>query len=327
MSESLEGLNPPLPTSNEINWNAAIRRRFLEKPGEHAIEVGMTGSGKTQGLYHLLNGIMDESPSETILWVDCGKSSEVLKLMQFGVCNFLHPRNREVQIDLYDDIEVYRDYVFYEFNSIPDIFRHIDRGKINILCMAPYYPDPEEYSIVITEFFKTLIIMARDGEIATPLAIFVDEFQMVAPAQGQALNDTHSLGGRWMQRNIDQLRSMGIRIIAAAQAWKKVRTGVRTSFACIMIRQGAEFPVTEIKRLAAGNDKWGMLNREEMVFAFRTRLYSDIIILPNYGDGSKVGNIQYIDHTNRQRVNDINIDALLDASKKKGKKADAEDEE
>lgn len=329
MHESAAASLPLLPTSHEINWNAAIKNHFFTRPGEHLIEIGMTGSGKTQGLYHILNGLLDYSKDETILWISCGKSAEELKLLQFGQCNFLHPFRRGIEIKIHEGIDIYSDYVITPFNSIPDIFRHVDKGKINVLCLAPYYPDPEEYAVVITELFKTLIIMARAGEVSRPLAIFIDEFQMVAPAQGQSLNDMHGIGGRWMQRNIEQLRSMGIRIVAAAQGWKKVRTGVRDSFACIMIRQGAEFPVSEtgFKRLSAKNDEWAGLSREEMVFAFRTRFYSDRIILSDYGDGYKVGDITYNDYTERQKVNDVNIDDLIDSMKKKGRTKKEEPEE
>jgi hypothetical protein len=306
----------PHTAENDINWSDSIRSHFLSKPGEHALEIGITGSGKTQGLYHLLNGILDFSKSETILWVTCGKSAEELKLMQFLPCNFLFPARRSIEVKL---LKGTYPYTSFEFRTIPEIFRHIDKGKINILCLAPYYPDPEEYSLVITEFFRTLIVMARDGVIPTPLAIFIDEFQMVAPARGQALNEQHGIGGRWMQRNLDQLRSMGIRIVAAAQSWRRVLQGVRTSFGCIMIRQGAEFN-NDIPRLMQGNDRWQALGKEDMVFAFRNRFYSDIMKLPTYGDGTEVGSIRYVDHTNRQRVVDMDIDELLDSYKKKPRK-------
>lgn len=317
----------PIQTSlsGDIQWEDAIIDRFLSKPGEHGLEIGITGSGKTQGLYYILNGIMDHSRNETILWVTCGKSAEELKLMQFAKTNFLYPLNRGIEIKLHK--ETYP-YTSYEFSSIPDIFRHINRGMINVLCLAPYYPDPEDYSVVVTEFFRTLIVMARDGVIPTPLAIFIDEFQMVAPAQGQALNEQHGIGGRWMQRNLDQLRSMGIRIVAAAQAWKRVRQGVRTSFGCIILRQGAEIN-NDIPRLMSGNDRWQAMGKTEMVFAFRNRFYSDVLGLPSYGDGSSVGEIEYIDYTNRQRVDERNIDEVLDSLKKRkgGKRKEAEPEE
>lgn len=308
----------------EIPWEKAIVKYFLKSPGEHLIEVGITGSGKTQGLYYLLNGILDLNPDETILWITCGKSSEELKLMQFMSCNFLYPNERGVDIELYTQTYPWE---AYQFTTIPEIFEHINKKKINILCLAPYFPDPEEYSIVITEFFKTLIVLARDGKIATPLAVFIDEFQMVAPARGQALNDMHSMGGRWMQRNIDQLRSMKIRIVAASQAWKRVLQGVRTSFGCIMIRQGAEFPANEIKRLAEGNERWQGLAKKEMVFTFRNRFYSDPIELPTYGDGYMVGRIQYLDQTGRTRVSNLPIDDLIRSYRKPSRQHFATDEE
>lgn len=323
---SPELIKPAFFESEELPWEKSIAHRFLRKPGEHLLEIGITGSGKTQGLYYLLNGILDYSKDETILWITCGKSSEEMKLMQFMPTNFLFPKGRNVKIELLKPVYP---YVTYEFSSIPDIFKHIDKGKINILCLAPYFPDPEEYSIVITEFFKTLIVLARDGVIATPLAIFIDEFQMVAPARGQALNEMHSMGGRWMQRNLDQLRSMQIRIVAAAQSWKRVLQGVRTSFSCIMIRQGAEFPANEIKRLAEANDVWQAMNLTDMRFAFRNRFYTDPMTLPTYGDGWTVGKVTYEDNTGRQRVSNVSIDELIDSFKKKSKQhrlSDADDD-
>lgn len=300
----------------EIPWEKSITKWFLKKSGEHLIEVGITGSGKTQGLYYLLNGILDNNPSETILWITCGKSSEELKLMQFMPCNFLIPYRRNITIELYQKTYNWR---VLQFTTIPEIFKYISKEQINILCLAPYYPDPEEYSIAITEFFKALIVLARDGEVITPLAIFIDEFQMVAPARGQALNDMHSMGGRWMQRNIDQLRSIGIRIVAAAQSWKRVLQGVRTSFGCIMIRQGAEFPANEIKRLAEGNERWQALEKHEMVFTFRNRFYSEPVKLSSYGDGRQVGRITYVDETGRYRLSELALDELIDSYKKPSK--------
>jgi hypothetical protein len=310
------------PQSRDIDWVDAIVNRFLKKPGEHLLEIGITGSGKTEGLYYLIDGLIEHSPKETILWITCGKSAEELKLLQFMPCNFLFPMKRGIKIELYH--ETYP-YTSYEFTSIPDIFRHINTGVINVLCLSPYFPDPEEYSPVVTEFFRTLIILARDGLVPTPLAIFIDEFQMVAPAQGQALSEQHAMCGRWMQRNIDQLRSIGIRIVAAAQGWKRIRQGVRTSFSAIMIRQGAEFN-NDIPRLMNQNDKWQGLGREEMSFAFRNRYYSDVIALPGYGDGKDVGEIQYTDHSGRLHVRDVPIDELLDEIKNKGKKKKPQDD-
>jgi hypothetical protein len=300
----------------EIPWERAIRKHFLEKPGEHLIEVGITGSGKTQGLYYLLNGILDHNPSETILWITCGKSSEEMKLLNFMPCNFLFPYRRNLKIETYQ--ETYSWHTT-QFATLPELFKHINKGVINILCLAPYYPDPDEYSIIAMELFKALIVLARENKIIIPLAIFIDEFQMFAPARGQALTEKHKLGGIWMQRNIDQLRSIGIRIVAATQSWKRVLQGVRTSFGCIMIRQGAEFPANEIKRLSEGNEKWQGLEKDQMVFTFRNRFYSEPQRLPSYGDGYIVGKITYEDQTGRMKVSDMPIDDLIDSYKKPSK--------
>jgi len=307
----------------EIPWERAIRKHFLEKPGEHLIEVGITGSGKTQGLYYLLNGILDHNPNETILWITCGKSSEELKLMQFMPTNFLYPYRRGLKIDLYQKTYPWE---MYQFTTLPEMFQHVNKGRLNILTLAPYYPDPDEYSIIAMELFKALIVLARDGKIIIPLAIFIDEFQMFAPARGQALTEHHKLGGVWMQRNIDQLRSIGIRIVAATQSWKRVLQGVRTSFGCIMIRQGAEFPANEIKRLAEGNENWQGLEKQEMIFTFRNRFYSEHIQLPSYGDGKEVGKITYDDQTGRMRVSDLPIDDLIDSYTKSHKQHESEEE-
>jgi hypothetical protein len=83
-----------------------------------------------------------------------------------------------------------------------------------------------------------------------------------------------------------------------------------------MIRQGAEFPPTEIKRLAMGNERWQAMEKHEMIFTFRNRFYSEPVSLPTYGDGRQVGKITYNDDTGRMRVNDLPIDEVIDSYKK-----------
>src|SRR5690606_24955738 len=53
------------------------------RPGQHLCEIGRPGPGKTQGLYYLVDKIM-EAGREQILWFDIGKGDEILTLPHYS---------------------------------------------------------------------------------------------------------------------------------------------------------------------------------------------------------------------------------------------------
>jgi hypothetical protein len=275
-----------------IDYNRELRDNFFRVPGEHMIEGGQTGSGKTQGLYWILAGIRENSPDEAILWFDTGKTAEILKLCSYGPVLVHLPIGAELEIQLKPGKDLPEEIEIKYFVSVSQIIENLSQNKINVVCLEPFFPDPDDYAHIISSFFKTLIDMARKYQVIVPLAIFFDEFHWAAPAQGHALNEEHTEGAKWIQRNIEMLRSMGIRIVATCQDWTKLRKGVRSTFNWIMIRRGLQFS-NDQGRLATYNWKWQTLRDDTAVLVFPDKMFTDFMRLPFYGDGRTLGRVYY----------------------------------
>ncbi|AKB79088.1 hypothetical protein MSHOH_2605 [Methanosarcina horonobensis HB-1 = JCM 15518] len=72
------------------SWEEKLFKEFIPSPGQHGLEIGNTGSGKTTLMYWLLYGFLNARTQlppdlwETLLWFDRGKSSEVLQLSRMA---------------------------------------------------------------------------------------------------------------------------------------------------------------------------------------------------------------------------------------------------
>jgi hypothetical protein len=135
--------------------------------------------------------------------------------------------------------------------------------------------------------------MSHDYKVPAPLAIFYDEFHLVAPGKGHAFNKEHASFGSEIQYNIERLRSLKIRFIASTHQWTKIRKGVRSSFNWFMMNRGALFSSDEQPRLSRFNRKFENLNTDEAMIAFPTKVFTDVMKMPYYGDGEDYGRIIY----------------------------------
>ena len=272
---------------------------FFKKPGQHCLIGGITGSGKTQMLYYILDNLIKHHPRETIIWFDTGKSAELLRLSDFRPLKLFVPQDKEAA----RDIKIYPtegssvDYEVFKFESYPILFDNLDASRINVMCFEPFYQeDIGKYTTAINEFFKNLFDLAMQDLLITPLAIFVDEVHSVAPSTGMAFNDEHTRAAVRFQRNIERLRSAGVRIIGTIQDWTKLRRGVRTSFQWIVIKRGMTFTERDLPQLARYNEKWWKLHIESSVWVFPDRsFYSKYVETPFYGDGKKKGKVRYME--------------------------------
>jgi hypothetical protein len=272
---------------------------FFKKPGEHCLVGGLTGSGKTQVLYYILENLIHYNPRETIVWFDTGKSAELLRLSDFRPLKLFVPQGKEAD----RDIVVYQsegetvDYEVMKFKETRDLFDYLDPNKINVMCFEPFFQDdPGELTKALNEFFKDLFRLAMEDQLKIPLAIFVDEVHSVAPSQGMAFDDEHMKAAVRFQRNIERLRSAGVRIIGTIQDWTKLRRGVRTSFQWIVIKRGMTFTDRDLPQLAKYNEKWWKIKTEDSVWVFPDRSYfSKYVGIPFYGDGKKKGKVRYIE--------------------------------
>ena len=85
MSTQTDAYYPGYEIDPEISsyWERRLETEFIGRPGQHLCEIGRPGTGKTQGLYYLVDKIM-EAGREQILWFDIGKGDEILTLPHYG---------------------------------------------------------------------------------------------------------------------------------------------------------------------------------------------------------------------------------------------------
>jgi hypothetical protein len=283
------------------DWVGAFEELFIKKSGEHGIVGGPTGTGKTQVLYHIVDGITHLHKNEAIAWMDVGKSGEPLRLMDFRPITFYIPYGCEIRIEFSSPAmeEKYKgryEVKHYQDKNYEDLIRQFERDRINVMEIKPFIREPDEYAERVSLFFRTLINMAMDHKLRriSPLAIFIDEMHWVAPGQGHALNDVHNDAGKWMQMNIDTLRSMKVRLIGATQNWTKIRRGVRQAFGFIFIKRGLAFSKTDEWRLSKYNGTFERIQKSQTIMALPLRNFSDLMPFPFYGDGSEIGEIYYL---------------------------------
>ena len=278
-----------------MDWIKQLADNFFSVPGEHALVIGTTGTGKTQCLYYILSGIRKYSPYEVIVWLDCGKSSEILKLVDWGDVLIHYPINQKIELNFKD--ESYRErFTFHTFGSPGEIWRRIEKDKINVISIEPFYSDPELFSEMISELFKALIRDARDLTLKdlglVPMTIIIDEIQWLIPNDKEALSRKHLIGARWFQRNIEMLRSMRVRVVGASQNWTKMRSGVRDSFSWLWMKRGARFSIDR-PYLFKHNKKFQQLRDDEVMIARPDQIFSSPIELQFFGRGEKIGTVYY----------------------------------
>ncbi len=272
-------------------WQEAFAKQCLQVPGQHVLIIGRPGSGKTQAMYWVTDGILHEGKHETIVWFDTGKSSEILTLAALHPVTVHMPRHKGLAIEIQGkrpdlDIEV------RESEDLSMVWKDLVPDRINVICFEPFVLDPEMYTVVVKELFYSLIHMAHNYEIITPLTILYDEFHRIAPSKQQGFSSQQERMGAILQQNIERLRSLGIRFAPSTQGWWKLRKGVRDAFDWIIAKRGATFDHQSEKKLA----RFGIfesLRTDQCIIVPPSRSFSDIIDLPFYGDGRDLGRIRY----------------------------------
>jgi hypothetical protein len=265
---------------------------FIEVSGRHCGIFGMSGSGKTQLSYMLVPEFLNRNA--TVAWFDTGKSSEVLKLLDFHDIHFIMLEGHDVEPRWVKGKEDYEKGITKTFVQDEDeAMASIIKNTINIICIRPFYTEPEEASQHTAEFMKSLIEHAARYSLPDDMVLFLDELQHIAPAQGYELNMAHKKAGTKLAHNIDQLRSWGVRIVGMGQDWGKVLKSVRSQFPVLMIKRGVFF-YKDDPHLSLFNSLWKALPDDRFVYVNSRKTFTEPIACPFYGDGKELGQLRYI---------------------------------
>ena len=267
-------------------WKERIEREFIRRPGSHLIQTGITESGKTQGFFWLLEGITNCCPHNTVAWFDIGKSSEILRLHDFGPLHILTPQGMSVEVKSNRDLDI----TYQEVQDLRDVWDFLVPGRINVISFEPFILDPDIYGPLVGSIFTSLIRKAHRYELRVPLDIIYDEFHRVCPAKGHGTNVKQSKYGSIIQHNVEKLRSSKIRFIVSTHGWNKIRRGVKQSFNWKLVRRGSEFDSGKLKRY---NPLWEKLDIDRSVMVFPNQTFSDKIEMFYYGEGEDLGRVYY----------------------------------
>ena len=101
----------------------------------------------------------------------------------------------------------------------------------------------------------------------------------------------HYTNGAKVQKNLDRIRSYGVRIMAAFQGWTMVRFGCRKSFLVMVVKQGGIFLSGDQPRLRNFNKSFERLAVPDAFFVFRNKDFTPKMTLPLYR--SDLGRIYY----------------------------------
>lgn len=292
-----EGIDPELTSY----WERRLENEYIHRFGQHLCEVGRPGTGKTQGLYYLVDKIKDYGKEE-ILWFDIGKGDEILTLAHyFGPITIFTPPGCSIEIQFRDPLDAFGqpyDIRFETISRMSDIWQNIQPGRLNICSFDPFILDPVIVLQQVSDLFERLIRLAFRRQVIRPLAIFYDEFHNVCPSQGYGYATTAKEAAQQrrclniIKRNVQKLRVEEYRMVVSTHEWQQLFKGVRTAFEWVMLRRGAKFGSDE-PRLKQYNPRWSGCSTEQAYVALPTRDHSAPLHLPYYIDGARLGRVTY----------------------------------
>lgn len=263
-----------------LNW---FVHDFIRKPGQHMLELGKTGTGKTQFFYWLVDMFRHFAPYEALVWFDIGKGqydfhtkesgNELLTLLYyFGDVRIITLTGTSINITSSQNLGE----VEYIQEAEPEmVWRNCKPDKLNIISIDPFVEDDILYADIIAKIFTRLIFLANRGMIYRPMTIFYDEFHNVCPAGGQSAAGSRKAAATQnkvnglMKKNIQKLRSTGVRFVATSHQWTQLYKPIRMSFEWIVIRRGVQFSRDE-SGLAAFNPRWRKMETKQAYIAIPT---------------------------------------------------------
>lgn len=286
---------------------------YITKPQKgHLAEIGITGSGKTNGLLYIHDLLEDYCPNNTTVVFDTGKSGELLLFAEYSKKPvILHiPEGLDVTIPAGFQVPIEKRY----FHPVPSVWNAVEEGCLNIIAITPFFLKPSIKSKVMAQLFDELLFRAHRYELPAPMDIFIDEFQDVCPSRGVNLDHLHYSSGISMAMNLFKLRSLDFSLITAAQAWMDINAAARRSFQWILARLGGYFGRDKPK-ISRYNGVFEKLPVDKGVLIFPDQWFPGVWNLPYYGNPSEYPRVYYKGLLKEAKDKDDQIKELQAATK------------
>jgi len=193
----------------------------LNVPGTDMLVCGQKGSGKTAFLmvaaaYFLNHG-------ETVIWRDDGRLEILSMIEKYPMrifipqgCTFSwsHPNAEILSFDV-DDVAT-------------TMLGKLARDRINVLLFDLFNESYRGFVMFWASFFERLYHWKLNH--LGKIALFVDEFNDIAPAHGRGKFTGHKQLSEYIWVNMKKYRAVGIRLVASSHGYKEIHDQIRDNF-------------------------------------------------------------------------------------------------
>jgi hypothetical protein len=236
---------------------------FVFRKGNHCFIIGTTGSGKTNKGYWLVNWLRH---TETQIWMDSGKSDEILPLLCLGMkVRLIVPKYADVIIEerkggVWGRLENHPEVVYISsageaWDAVKisyDKSRHKIHDTINIFCFRNAFWTSEARSKWMRELFKQLADRSRLRLMPAifPFTLHFDETQWAISGKAVSTDGERTKSSEMITENVLELRSAGGRFVAYSQGVKNLPPAMRANLVTTILCRGAYVTSDESQRLA-----------------------------------------------------------------------------
>ena len=249
----LEKLDPEMQTFALTGHGKMFLDDFIFVKGNHCFIIGTTGSGKTNVGVWLCNWLRH---TETQIWLDSGKSDEILPLLCLGLpVKLIVPQYADVIIEERINGEwrpIENHPIVDHISTAGSAWYAVKRDTINIFCFRNAFWTVKARARWMTELFKTMADWTRLRTMPAifPFTFHIDESQWVIAGSRISKDEDRVKSSEVITENALEIRSSGGRLAMYSQAFKNIPPAIRENLVCAMLLRGADVSSDESKTLA-----------------------------------------------------------------------------
>jgi hypothetical protein len=257
----MDGINPAYLKVLDIEQQATAitgpGKMFLDNfvwlKGNHCFVIGTTGSGKTNKGYWLVNWLKH---TETQIWMDTGKSDEILPLLcQNMPVQIICPKYTNVIIEERVNGKWQEIQNHPKVTHVPDAgdtWWAIKKKTINILAFRNAFWTVAARAAWMVDLFQTLADWTRLRTLPaiTPFSLHFDETQWAISGTRITRNETRVKSSEIITENALEGRSSGERLVMYAQDFMNIPPAIRENLVCAILCRGADIGSDQSKKLS-----------------------------------------------------------------------------